>query len=157
MEDEIMSRKEISGLLCELQSQFEETPVSLSAMETQIERLLQRVGREMIQQYLIQCEKMPPDPRTRCRHCGDEADYVSKKTACVKTGLGLIRYRRAYYVCPSCNQTTYPLDERLDPYESLARLRHLIRSGQSLPVGELASAWGLGALKATSAGGQNGN
>jgi len=39
------------------------------------------------------------------------------------------------------------LDERVDPYASLARLRTRIAAGMSLPVDELAKAWGLGSMK----------
>jgi hypothetical protein len=39
------------------------------------------------------------------------------------------------------------MDERLNPVESLARLRTKIAAGKSLPVAELAQAWSLGKLK----------
>jgi len=57
-----------------------------------------------------------------------------------------VRYRRAHYVCPNCYHSTYPLDERLDPNASLARLRKRLADGVPLPVGEIARAWGLGTL-----------
>ena len=84
---------------------------------------------------------------SRCRDCGNYANYISKKVGFVRTQFGLLRYRRAYYVCPYCHQSTCPLDERLNPIESLARLRTKVAAGKPLPVAELAKAWGLGSLR----------
>jgi hypothetical protein len=88
-----------------------------------------------------------PSPTTRCRQCGKQANYVKKRAGFANTRFGLIRYDRATYVCPHCYTSTCPLDERLNPYKSLARLRTKIAAGKSLPVSELANAWGLGTLK----------
>jgi hypothetical protein len=41
------------------------------------------------------------------------------------------------------------LDERINPVESLAKLRAKIAAGKSLPVAEMADAWGLGSLNMT--------
>lgn len=54
-------------------------------------------------------------------------------------------------MCPHCHHSTCPLDERLDPYTSLAKLRTQIAAGKSLPVDELAKSWGLGSLMHTDA------
>jgi hypothetical protein len=139
--------KEIGRILCEMQEQSAGSPSSLSEMETCAKQLMGRVGREILGQWLQHCEEHDPDPTTKCRRCGKDATYVSKRTGFARTRLGMVRYRRAYYVCPHCFQSTYPLDERLSPYESLARLRTQIAAGRSLHVDELARAWGLGSVK----------
>ena len=99
-----------------------------------------------IQDWIEQCEVNPPDPTTGCRECGKVANFISKRDGCVRTQFGLIRYQRARYLCPYCHHTTCPLDERLNPVESLARLRSKILAGEDLPVGKLAKTWGLGSL-----------
>lgn len=119
---------------------------SLSELEAEIGRILHRAGREMLQRCLDGLEERNPEPITRCRWCGEEACYVSNRVGFISTSYGQIRYRRAYYVCRGCCRSTCPLDERLKPFESLARLRARLESGNSIPVDELASAWGLGSL-----------
>jgi len=105
-----------------------------------------RAGRQVLGQLLEGCDAMIPGSTTRCRWCGMEANYVSRRPGYVSTCFGAVRYRRAHYVCPNCYHSTYPLDERLDPNASLARLRKRLADGVPLPVGEIARAWGLGNL-----------
>ena len=103
--------------------------------------------REILQEWLESSEETQPKLRTRCSECGSFANYVSKRVGFFQSRFGPLRYKRAYYVCPNCHQSTYPLDERLDPVESLARLRAKLAEGKSLPVAEIAKDWGLGSLK----------
>jgi hypothetical protein len=126
--------------------------ISLCAYEAHLEQVLCQAGRERLQQKLEELEEKNPLPITRCRWCGGFAHYDSNRGRYVNTHFGLIRYRRAYYICTQCQRSTCPLDERLNPYASLARLRQRIAAGKILPVDELASAWGLGSLKANPQG-----
>lgn len=103
--------------------------------------------RSIIAQWLEACEEVEPRPYTRCRQCGLLAKHVSKRSTFIRTQFGLVRYRRAYYVCPHCHTATCPLDERLNPIESLARLRAKILSGIPLSIAEIAKDWGLGSLE----------
>jgi hypothetical protein len=119
---------------------------SLNELEELMGRMTRRISREILGQWLDACEEVESQPRTKCRDCGKDANYVSKRVGVAHTQYGVIRYRRAYYVCPHCHQSTCPLDERLNPIESLARMRAKIATGKSLPVAEMASAWGLGSL-----------
>ena len=103
--------------------------------------------REEIQQWIENNESYPTEPTTRCRECGEVANFSTKLAGYVRTKFGLISYLRAGYLCPHCHHTTYPLDERLNPVESLARIRTKIAAGKMLPVSDLAQAWGLGTLE----------
>jgi hypothetical protein len=111
---------------------------------SKIEAIAVRKFREKIQDWIETREGNNPDQTTRCRHCGKLANYLEKRIGFVQTRFGVIRYKRAYYVCPSCYQSTCPLDERLNPYKSLARLRTKVAAGENLPVAELAKSWQLG-------------
>jgi hypothetical protein len=108
--------------------------------------IIRRSVRDALNQWLQQMEESQPDPTTKCRNCGKDAKYVKNRARVVHTDFGMIRYRRAYYVCPHCFQHTCPLDERLNPYLSLNRLRNRIAAGETLQVNELAEAWGLGSF-----------
>jgi hypothetical protein len=119
---------------------------SLSELEALASQKTRQVIRLIIAQWLEACEELEPQPQTRCRECGLQANFVSRRVAFARTQFGLVRYHRAYYVCPHCHSSTCPLDERLNPLESLARLRAKIAAGKSLPVAEMANAWGLGSL-----------
>lgn len=121
--------------------------ISLYDLEAEVARKLRQAGREMLQRSLEALEELNPATITRCRWCGSDSRYVSNRVGFVSTRYGQIRYRRAYYVCQSCCRSTCPLDERLNPYESLARLREQLEAGISLPVDELADSWGLGSLE----------
>ncbi|UCD98328.1 MAG: hypothetical protein JSV42_15440 [Chloroflexota bacterium] len=119
--------------------------VSLKDMELVVTQL----SRKLIRHWLEHCEEKEPAATTRCRNCGHHAIFVAKRTGYVRTKYGVIRFRRAYYECPDCHQSTCPLDERLNPIESLARLRVKIAAGKALPVAEISKAWGLGSLESS--------
>ena len=119
---------------------------SLDDLELFAGQKTRQVIREIIAQWLDACEENESQPQTRCRECGLQANLISRRAAFARTQFGLVRYQRAYYVCPHCHAATCPLDERLNPLESLARLREKIAAGKSLPVAEMAKAWGLGSL-----------
>ena len=122
-------------------------PSTLGDLET----ITAQITLKILRDWIEKSEEIIPKPETRCRECGNYANYVSKRFRFIKTQFGLLRYKRAYYVCPHCHQSTCPLDERLDPIESLARLRAKVITGKPLPVAELAKDWGLGSLGAVPA------
>jgi hypothetical protein len=111
-----------------------------------LEAITLEMVRKILQHWLEISEGIAPNPQTRCSGCGKFANYVSKRVGFMRSQFGLLRYRRAYYVCPHCHQSTCPMDERLDPVESLARLRVKVADGNQLPVADIAKEWGLGSL-----------
>ena len=142
----MITSKVNTNSLRELISQNSDNLTSLGDLED----LTAHTIRQILQQWLEESEEIVPQRKTRCRHCGKSANYFSKRVGNIRTQFGSIRFRRAYYICPHCHQSTCPLDERLNPVESLARLRAKVAAGQFLPVAELAKAWGLGSLDANS-------
>lgn len=119
---------------------------SLDELEALAGQKIRQVIRGIIAQWLETCEEIEPQPQTRCRECGLQANLISRRAAFARTQFGLVRYQRSYYVCSHCHASTFPLDERLNPLASLARLREKIAAGESLPVAEMAKTWGLGSL-----------
>lgn len=105
---------------------------------------------EKIQHWIENHEADSPEPTTLCRDCGQAAFYDMQQVAYIRTQFGLISYKRAGYACSICSQTTFPLDERLNPIASLARLQVKISAGKLLPVSELAKAWRLGHMESPS-------
>jgi hypothetical protein len=51
--------------------------------------------------------------RRRCPHCGQWQQYKGDASREISVGGGTLTVRRAYYVCPRCHATSYPLDEQL--------------------------------------------
>lgn len=49
----------------------------------------------------------------RCPRCGQEQRYKGDVTRALVFDCGTLTVRRAYYICPACQQTSYPLDEKL--------------------------------------------
>jgi hypothetical protein len=119
-------------------------PNRMRDFEAQIAQDLNRSGREWIKRWLEELTSSDPDPVTRCSSCGAIANLISKRPRLWNTRFGIVRYHRAYYVCPECHQKTCPLDEWLDPYASLRRMREGLVSGIDLPVDVMARAWKLG-------------
>lgn len=115
----------------------------------ELEDITMKFVRETLQDWLESSEETEPKSQSRCCECGNFANFVSKRVGFIRSQFGLLRYKRAYYVCPHCHQSTCPLDERLDPVESLARLRAKLAEGIQLPVAEIARDWGLGSLDIT--------
>ena len=51
--------------------------------------------------------------RRRCPRCGEWQKYKGESTRQIEVDGGRLTLQRAYYVCPACGQTSYPLDEQL--------------------------------------------
>lgn len=120
----------------------------LAEVEVRLEEDVKRAARQRMRKCLDALAERTPARTTRCRNCGEEANYVHMRAGLLRSRFGLLRYRRAFYVCPHCHKSTCPLDERLDPARSLGRLRSRVLAGQRLPVEQMARAWGLGSLHA---------
>lgn len=52
-------------------------------------------------------------PHRRCPRCGQEQRHKGEVSRELVFDCGTLTVRRAYYVCPACGQTSYPLDEKL--------------------------------------------
>jgi len=113
-------------------------PKSLSEMERGIREMLVKLGNFLLTSWLaLQNDRYPPETIT-CR-CGATARYREMREGVLFTLFGRVTYRRAYYLCNSCHQGTYPLDERLGlrPGELSAELEGLsAMTGAQLPFGQ---------------------
>ncbi len=78
---------------------------NLSSLE-ELESLVEASIREKIQLWIENSELNPPQPTTRCRECGNVANFSSKRVGYIRTQFGLIRYLRAEYLCPDCRGAT---------------------------------------------------
>lgn len=127
----------IAEMMVELvQSQLDEG-ITLTAIEHTTRTLLQEVGRQTVEMALERMETPYPEPRIPC-NCGAEANYVRRRTACLQTLFGQLQAKRAYYLCSTCHQGTFPLDEQLGlrPNALSAELTRLAAmTGVQLPFG----------------------
>jgi hypothetical protein len=127
----------IAELMVELvQSQLDED-VTLTAIEQTTRTLLQEVGRQTVEMTLKSMVTSYPEPSIPC-NCGAEAAYVRRRTACLHTLFGQLQAKRAYYLCPTCHQGTYPLDVQLGlrPNALSAELTRLAAmTGVQMPFG----------------------
>jgi|SRR5713226_3665676 len=55
--------------------------------------------------------------RRRCPRCGQWQKYKGERARELAVDGGTLTVQRAYYVCPACGETSYPLDERLGVVE----------------------------------------
>ncbi len=87
-------------------------PESLTEMEQVARVSLLEVGRRAFEQWLS-AEGSEEVVRQVACECGGEAGYVRRREATLRTVVGTVSYRRAYYLCPTCGGGQQPLDERL--------------------------------------------
>ncbi len=52
-------------------------------------------------------------PHRRCPRCGQAQRYKGDIARALVFDCGTLTVQRAYYICPACGQTSYPLDEQL--------------------------------------------
>jgi Uncharacterised protein family (UPF0236) len=106
---------------------------SLAEMEKAVKQLTHEFGNQILSQWLEAQESKYAADTPACPHCGGLASYVRRRDGVSITLQGRVAYRRAYYLCASCQQGFYPLDEVLG-----------IEAGQmSNAVVQLAAAFGM--------------
>jgi hypothetical protein len=84
----------------------------LDAVEQGLRRMLNRMGTQLMKQYLHtegrECERGPK----RCEQCGGGLRNVKRAALTVQSIFGPVAIRRAHYHCRACARSVYPLDER---------------------------------------------
>ncbi len=114
-------------------------PGSLSEMEDQVRRMVHWLGNIVLQLWLMWLSMQYPPPNVKCPHCGKQAGYQCKRWSKLHTLFGIVRCRRAYYVCKDCHQGHCPLDERLGlrPNAMSAEVERLAgMTGVQMPFGK---------------------
>lgn len=115
-----------------------QSPRSLSDMERGIREMLLELGQFLLSSWLVMQDSAYPTDKIPCS-CGGQADYQFRREGVLKTVLGKIIYKRAYYVCPDCHTGQYPLDHKLGlrPGEMSAELESLAAmTGAQLPFAQ---------------------
>jgi hypothetical protein len=113
-------------------------PKSLSEMERQIREMLLKLGRFLLGAWLTMLVEPYPAERVPCG-CGGQAEYQFNRSGTLLTILGQIEYKRPYYLCASCQQGVYPLDQKLGlrPGQMSAELESLSgMTGAQLSFGQ---------------------
>jgi len=89
------------------------SPRTLAEIEQQTLAAVKEVGQQVLEGVCqVAAAGAPPSLTTRCG-CGQHADYQRQRPAQVRTVLGPITIRRAYYRCAACHQGLAPLDRHL--------------------------------------------
>lgn len=137
--------EEISGLVKQLAAAIVtevgvEAKGDLLGSEGRLCEVMQQVGQESLRQMLEGMEGRYSEPEVACG-CGGGARYRYRRKGTLLTHFGRVSYRRGYYVCDSCHQGQYPLDQRmqLQPGKVSARLSsELAMLGVNTAFGEAA-------------------
>jgi len=79
---------------------------SAAAAEEQVAGLSRQVGQEVLAAGLSERYGRQHGPRRRC-DCGAQQRFEGYRTRQIKTVLGPLPYRRAYYRCPTCGTAHY--------------------------------------------------
>jgi len=88
-------------------------PSSLSEMEQNLRKFLQRIGNLLLSLWLMWLSREYRDPMVTCPSCDEKASYVRQREACLQTMFGKVRYKRALYHCESCREWHSAMDEAL--------------------------------------------
>lgn len=83
------------------------------AIEDAAEEIARRTKLAHIAEQLASYERGYGGNRRRCPHCGQWQQYKGERTRDVGFDCGTVTVVRAYYVCPECGTTSFPLDEQL--------------------------------------------
>jgi len=102
----------IDELLREWIAQQSEKAQSMSEMEQSIREWLYRVGNLLLTLWLLCLSPRYDEPAVACPHCTGQAKYQGRREGILRTMLGQIKYKRAYYLCAECGQGHYPLDDQ---------------------------------------------
>lgn len=86
--------------------------VDLTDIEIQLREGLHQIGQKCVAQVLNQQEGRYVAEEVDCA-CGQKAEYVRRRAAKSITLFGDVWYKRAYYLCPACQQGQSPLDKQL--------------------------------------------
>ena len=100
----------LGDLIATFVAHLTETP--LEQLEAQVQQVSQQMAQQVLQQTVQTVTPRSPAPAQMCA-CGHEAAYQRQRAATVRTLVGAITYRRAYYLCPACHQGYAPLDQAL--------------------------------------------
>lgn len=88
-------------------------PRTLAEVEQHTLAAIKEVGRQVLAGACQLAVVGTPTPATTRCDCGQQADYQRQRSAQVRTVLGPITLRRAYYRCATCRQGLAPADRRL--------------------------------------------
>src|SRR5215475_3923718 len=83
------------------------------AIEDAAEEIARRTKLAHIAEQIASYDRGYAGNRRRCPRCGQWQQYKGERTREVVFDCGTVTVVRAYYVCPACGRTSYPLDEQL--------------------------------------------
>jgi hypothetical protein len=83
------------------------------AIEEEMRTILQAVGAKGLGKVLSQQDERKQRKRQIGCRCGQQADYVRRRTAKVLSVFGWASYQRGYYLCAYCQHGQAPLDQEL--------------------------------------------
>jgi hypothetical protein len=85
----------------------------LFALEDQADEVARQAKLHSLAEQIARYEHGYEGSQRRCPRCGQMQRYKGEASRELLFDCGTLTVQRAYYVCPGCGQTTYPLDERL--------------------------------------------
>jgi uncharacterized protein UPF0236 len=111
-------KRRVKGDTKELKVAFEvlagrEGGRGIFAIEDAAEEVARRTKLAIIAERLASYDRGYTGNRRRCPQCGQWQRYKGERAREVVFDCGTVTVVRAYYVCPACGQTSYPLDEHL--------------------------------------------
>jgi Uncharacterised protein family (UPF0236) len=83
------------------------------AIEDAAEEVARRTKLALIAERIASYDRGYAGNRRRCPQCRSWQQYKGERTRDVVFDCGTVTVGRAYYVCPACGRTSYPLDEQL--------------------------------------------
>jgi hypothetical protein len=129
MEFSTIRMEQIAKLLAEEIAEKVAGQQDIDEMERMMRELVKEAANVGLQHALEQGEETCRSREVMCA-CGQQAQFVSKRSAVLWTVFGKVIYQRRYYLCPTCHQGQSPLD-----------LKYGIVPGQTTPT--LASLLGM--------------
>ena len=87
--------------------------VGIFELEEKADALARQAKLQCLAEEIAGYDRGYEGPHRRCPRCGQEQRHKGEVSRELVFDCGTLTVRRAYYVCPACGQTSYPLDEKL--------------------------------------------
>lgn len=111
MEFSIIRMEQVAKLLAEEIAEKMAGKQDVNEMERMMRELVKEAANLGMQHAIEQGEETYGSREVVCT-CGQQAQFVSKRSAVLWTVFGKVDYQRRYYLCSKCHQGQSPLDQK---------------------------------------------
>ncbi len=104
----------MAQIMAEEMSELMPAPENIREVETEMRKLLRKVGAKALSQYLERTDEAEPLEKEKKCECQGKQKYLFRRKGVILSVFGRVSYNRRYYSCPSCGNGHSPLDKKMN-------------------------------------------